>query len=142
MTRLTATLSRTMLLAASQAASKETTRYCLNGVLVEITEKSVIYVAMDGHILFAVREESKLENTLLGHFIIPIGICQDKRLKNKNFDPVSLVASSDNLILDDALIFKPIDGKFPDWRRVCPKELDGKPAHYNPHLLTRLAKAG
>jgi hypothetical protein len=34
-----------------------------------------------------------------------------------------------------------IDGTFPDYRRIVPQDLDGKPAQYNPAYLADFAKA-
>jgi DNA polymerase-3 subunit beta len=34
-----------------------------------------------------------------------------------------------------------VDGSFPDYRRVVPTDLDGKPAQYNPAYLADFAKA-
>jgi len=39
-----------------------------------------------------------------------------------------------------SVIFAPIDGTFPDWRRIIPKETDGKPAQFNPAYVGDFAK--
>lgn len=38
--------------------------------------------------------------------------------------------------------FKVADGKFPDWRRVYPREVSEEAATYNPEYLMRGVKAG
>ena len=139
-----ATLSRKTLRALALAASKDPTRYYLHGVLVEIRPKHVTYVATDGHIMLADRLEDLegvQDNTLLGNFIIPAEVCNDKRLINKNIDFVSITKMDNKLVLDGAIIFSPVDGVFPDWRRVLPEETSGEVAQYNSALLATLDKA-
>ena len=144
MTIETATLSRKTLRALALAASKNPARYYLQGVLVEIRPKHVTYVATDGHIMLADRLEDLegvQDNTLLGNFIIPAEVCNDKRLIDKTFDFVTITRMDDKLVFDGAIIFSPIDGVFPDWRRVLPEELSGEVAQYNSALLATLDKA-
>ena len=57
-----ALISLKALYAAACAASTEETRFYLNGVCVEVSARQVVYVATDGHVLFAYRELSPRES--------------------------------------------------------------------------------
>ena len=37
---------------------------------------------------------------------------------------------------NNKIVFNPIDGTFPDWRRVCPAETDGTIAQFNVDYLS------
>jgi DNA polymerase-3 subunit beta len=150
-----ATLDLNILRAANMAASTEQTRYYLNGVCVELTATATTYIATDGHILFAYRQE--IANDLIGTWIIPSTII--KQIKTNKHNPYVTLSRVDDtstgsvhLKLENgiALVFEPIDGTFPDWRRVIPrnasdqgyKPKDGSGIGYDPTLLARLWKAG
>jgi DNA polymerase-3 subunit beta len=132
------TLNLKTLAAVNLFASNESTRYYLNGVLVEARADHVMYVATDGHRMMAYREnleplEENAAPRLTGDFIIPSDVC--KRLKPKSAkysyqETANLTREGDAALrlttLDGtAHIFKPIDGTYPDWRRVVPETLSG-----------------
>lgn len=142
-----ATINFRALNALCLAASTEETRYYLNGVKLEISRDEVIYVVTDGHRLVAHRDvltEKAERNTLLGDFIIPMATCKALKLKAKwdgsgtvTQDQRGLCFAHPQLPMH---VSKPIDGHFPDWRRVVPSSVDGKLAHFNPHYLAEFDK--
>jgi DNA polymerase-3 subunit beta len=137
----TVMLSSKTLRALVHAVSKDQTRYYLGGVYVETDGRTVTYCATDGHIMLANQHDcEQVDEPLVGKWIIPSEICSDKRLKKAN-DYVAFYESPTELTLAD-MIVKPIDGSFPDWRRVVPTKVSGEPAQYNPSLLVKLQKAG
>lgn len=118
-----AMLNPRILAAFAPFTSREETRYYLQGVLVEITTESVIYAATDGHRLAASYAPVAEPNTLLGNYIIPARVCGkwSKRLP----DMARLTKEGDKTLRlkgdhDDPVIFEPIDGHFPHWRRIVP----------------------
>lgn len=122
--------------AINLAASSEDARYYLQGVKVEISERATIYVATNGHILAAYRDElaeAAESNTLLGEFIIPSHICKVKLPKRGDIGTLSQLADGEFRIdsADGATLFKPVAGTFPDWRRVVPRKCDGKVAQFD-----------
>jgi hypothetical protein len=146
--------------AALQCASSEETRYYLGGVLVNAGVNEVAYAATDGHVLFAYRRNTQAADNLVGTWIIPADIVAKLKLpslKARNRAAYETATLSDagggylNLKCDmegTSITFKPIDGTFPDWRRVVPdcvdqadnaKEVD---IQYDPALLTKVWKAG
>lgn len=128
--------------AVALMAPKDEIRYYLNGVLLEITPDGVIYVATNGHALIAFRDErpENDEPYAPAQIIVPRDVARSVKPLNRHVERVTLqhdglaMATLSNLKGAD-LSFKPIDGKYPDWRRVVPKECDGTKGCYNPELL-------
>jgi DNA polymerase-3 subunit beta len=143
------TINIKALKAIAFAASTEETRYYLNGVFVQIAKDHTTYVATDGHILLAHREDAPKDqpNEMLGDFIIPNETIKAFKL-HKRIDLATVTREGDKNpavlridYIDHTSITKTIDGTFPDWRRVVPTNPSGKPGHYNPELLCKLQKA-
>ena len=136
--------------AAACAASTEETRYYLGGVCVEISARQVLYVATNGHALFAHREVTAPDNSLAGAWIIPSETIKAAKAKTSREDKATLEGEPGKLGLSlelpdgSRLEFTAIDGTFPDWRRVVPLETkqDGPPPLFDPDRLKKLWKAG
>ena len=141
--------------AASFAAASEETRYYLCGVSVTIDARGSTYVATDGRILFACRHElpdGEPDNTLLGSWIVPTKFCDPFKLRKRDPDVFAILTSDSaepapRLTLtqdDNAVTFSPIDGSFPDWRRVLPSKVkpDCGGRTFDTRLLLTLEKAG
>lgn len=108
------------------AMAEQDVRYYLNGMLLEVKEKTLYSVAADGHRLAI--SSMPLEE---GHFetmrvIVPRkGVLELMRLLEPNDDMVELVVSERYLrIRTDGfqLTTKLLDGKFPDYERVIPNQ--------------------
>jgi DNA polymerase III sliding clamp (beta) subunit (PCNA family) len=143
---------------ALQCASKEETRYYLNGVCVVANMSEVIYVATDGHVLFAYRRDTQSTDNLAGTWIIPADIVAKLKLpslKARNRAGHEYATLTDvgsgylNLKCDadeTSTTFKPIDGTFPDWRRVVPDGVDhdgnakAQDIQFDPELLAKVWK--
>jgi hypothetical protein len=151
--------------AVSLFTSKEATRYYLQGVNIEFYPDCTIYTATDGHRLFVYRDVLPGDhepNTLSGSVIIPLAHCAPfkatardlarqpfARIEGEPFDVSKGAATSFKLTWQGTAIeFKPIDGTFPDWRRVLPPRdvasLEAPPAEicFNFDYLASFAKAG
>lgn len=132
--------------AINLAASTEQTRYYLCGVFVEVTEKTVTYTATNGHILLSRREDCAEPNTLTGSWIIPSDFIKSaKPSRHANHAIMTLVPGPNNSTM---LAFTgtitgmaaPIDGTFPDYRRIIPQAVDGKPGQYDGNYTGIMAK--
>lgn len=143
--------------AVSRIMAKADIRYYLNGVYVEATAKETVLVTTDGHRLLATRREA--ENTIDApvNFIIPGDVVKlmlancmagGRRLKDAvvRTIPVELrewpagprwAAPMFRLPGAPFLEFKPVEGKFPDWRKVIPKKIpaNDKPTPFRPQYL-------
>ena len=111
--------------AANLFASKEETRYYLNGVLFEINGGKLHLISTDGHRLIKIPVEiegkKKPEDM---KFIIPSSLIA-KIKKARGADTVELSINKDEItIAYDGGTFtdKAIDGTFPDYTRVIPDQ--------------------
>lgn len=148
----TASICFRTLKAISAFASTEATRYYLNGVLLTVDANGAEYVATDGHRLAARRIDLPKDaerNTLVGSWIIPLDICKGfKFTKHGVADGTAHDAGNGEIKLvgpdSTARLFKPIDGTFPDWRRVVPAEISGSLEHlaFNGAYLNSVWKLG
>lgn len=159
-------IHRPTLAAVNLAASNEETRYYLRGVLVEIEPQQVTYVATDGHRLIARRVANREgeTNSLLGSFIIPsetiktIKVLRGRsawrnsdawgKLKTDPDGSTGLLALTFDISTDIGIVFFPVDGTYPDWRRVVPRDTEnresgrlGATMTYQWHFLTDFEKA-
>lgn len=133
--------------AAATMVAKDETRYYLNGVAVQgVMNKGVFMVATDGHRLIALRQTAELPFDVDPfEIIIPASIIDAIKLHKVNdFGELEHVEGrkwSLSYYNSPTITFEAIDGTFPDWRRVVPKETNGEVAQYNPVLLASFSKA-
>lgn len=130
---------RRNLLAVAVAAAVQDVRCYLKSVLVEISATETRLVATDGAILAAIRTSAENETTEPFSFMIPVETIS--RVKSSGSDVISLEIEKDRYALD-GVAFSPVDGKFPDYRRVIPKYVNGEPSFFDPELVARFAKIG
>lgn len=142
-------INRAALKAVSRFAAKQDIRYYLCGVLVESSPTETRIVGCDGHTL-AVHRSHPGEN--VGHWtgIVPLDavnalLKMKATHKTLRDAPIVLTVQESGEIRADwhsqSVIFRPIDGKFPDYQRVIPGKLDGQPAWYQPEYLQRIVDA-
>lgn len=149
MTQLKVTIHRNALKAASRFSAVKDIRYYLNGVLVESSPLETRLVATDGHAMLVHRSGAKEENEGAWSGIIPNDAVKAmlawKGDKNSKFMPFTLTVLSATEVRADwvgqSIIFRPIDGTFPDYRKVIPTEISGEPAYFDPKLLMRVRDA-
>ncbi len=107
------------------AMSTDETRYHLNGVLLERSEKGLIIVATDGHRLSLTEQPIKLDSIKLEKAILPRkGVQELRRLMGVEKSFEICVAERHVFIRTEkqTLFIRLIDGNFPDYNRVVPKE--------------------
>jgi DNA polymerase III subunit beta len=90
-------------------------------------------VATDGHAMLCVRIPSFTHAT---GFIIPSATLKAALGLNKK---IFEIAVTENLC--GGITYTPIDGRFPDWRRVTPTAADGTVVTFDPDLLARVKAA-
>ena len=126
--------------AVSHAMAKGDIRYYLNGMLVEHNGIETRLAATDGHRLHLVRIEH--DSALVSEpvkYIVPrdfiLQLIKTKFSKyaikqvTLTFSDMKVAAALPN---GDEIISKLIDGVFPDYCRVIPKNLSGEYAYLNP----------
>ena len=118
-----------LLKAALYCASNEESRYYLRGVHLSTSGHMV---TTDGHRLFC----AKLAEAVPADVIIPLDTVKAAlKLAPKKATTIELNGNTLG-----GVVFQPVDGTFPDWRRVIPaadgyQSGDGKPAHFNPDYM-------
>ena len=132
-----------MLEAALICASREETRYYLNGVYVD---PAGLVVATDGHRLFAgdfTPDNSRATLPAFEGWIIPRDALRKalKAAPRRATDPASHVMQISPERVGD-VVCQPVDGSYPDWRRAIPSEVtpDGKAAKFNGYYLADFDK--
>lgn len=112
---------------AAFSMANQDVRYFLNGMLLELGDKTLRAVATDGHRM-AVSVINTEANCDEQQVIVPRkGILELLRLSDQPDQPIKLQIGSANLraqVNQYTLTSKLIDGRFPDYRRVLPNSSD------------------
>ena len=139
--------------AASVFRGIDDIRYYLNGLYLETGENGARLVGCDGHQLAVAKLEGSFPASSI---IIPGSLVAAVKAKAKGPEKVSLTYNQGSQkykkgafeAREITLTFgelttraKELDGKFPDYRRVVPSEVDGAVAHYDPKLISRIDRA-
>jgi len=144
---LKVTLNIRALRAVLIAVSTEETRYYLNGINLEFTPDGVVMTATDGHRMIVLRQPYGEHAATAAHasVIVPRDLVAKLKIKLKTLDTTDLTIGDDGKLLfehaGESFGGSRVDGTFPDYRRVVPQDLDGKPAQYDPIYLADFAKA-
>ena len=140
-------IDRAKLKAAARFAATDPKdqRLTLHGVLVEASPACVRLAATDGHALLVVRAAGEPDtDTWTG--IIPIEVVKAALAwKGNKTLPIILIPGEPECRLTratgEALVFVPVVGPFPAYRKVVPAAPDGIHSHYDPDLLVRFKRA-
>ena len=140
-------IDRNKLKAAARFAATDPkdARLTLHGVLVEASPAGVRLAATDGHALLVVRAAADTDtDTWTG--IIPVEVVKAALAwKGHKTLPIILIPGEPECRLTratgEALVFVEVAGAFPDYRKVVPKEPDGKPSYYDADLLVKFKRA-
>lgn len=137
--------------ASIHAAAQKDIRYYLNGVLLEFVHNEgqpllLRLVSTDGTMLSAFNVPLKYEEGAQSanfEFIVPIDVM--KAAAKAKTQVVLLESMPDGRYSLGGALFSPVDGKFPDWRRVVPLNANlmqtTELAQFDPELLLRGQKA-
>ncbi len=112
----------------SFAMAQQDVRYYLNGLLLEISEGMIRSVATDGHRLALCTHDCDVHPEETIQLIVPRkGIMELVKLLEDSDDLVEIQVSSNHIKIslnDFVFTSKLIDGRFPDYERVIPKDSD------------------
>jgi len=120
---------KNMIAMTSFAVSHDETRYVLNGVLFVITGKTIKLVATDGRRLAAIEKKLPKETILETKIIIPTKTIQELNRLLKEDGEVKLAFDENQVLFDIAgttVISRLIEGDFPGYEQVIPKEVKEK----------------
>lgn len=122
-------LLKNMLSLTSFAVSHDETRYILNGVLFVAKGKSIRFVATDGRRLALIEKELQMPQELKKEVIVPTKAIQEL-VRNLEEEGMVKIIFGENQISfqfnDITLVSRLIEGQFPDYEQVIPKEGKGK----------------
>ena len=131
--------------AARFCADSKDLRLTLHGVLVEASPAGVRLAATDGHVLLVARAAGEPDtDTWTG--IIPVDVVKAALAwKGNKTLPIWLIPGEPECRLTratgEALVFVPVAGPFPMYRKVVPAAPNGKPSFFDPDLLVRFKRA-
>lgn len=149
----TVDLKVSFLKAAAVVMAKRDIRYYLNGVLIEVLPRAVRIVATDGHRLACFHSDLALQDgekdLTPAQIIIPGEVLKGIKARAKlavvslQFDESDPLAVCRLIGCEGAdRVFRPIDGKYPDYSKVLPNTAPtGVNANFNPHHLADFAEA-
>ena len=123
--------------AALHTAPKKDVRYYLNGVFVEVRSGFYRIVSTDGSNM-SVFHNAHDDAVADFDMIIPREVIDN--LPKQIGLTVSLTQLDTNTYRLGSTIFTPIEGRYPDYRRVLPKETSGQTAHYPLNSLGAFGK--
>ena len=140
-------IDRNKLKAAARFAATDPKdqRLTLHGVLVEASLAGIRLAATDGHALLVARAAGDVDtDTWTG--IIPVDVVKAALAwKGNKSLPIILIPGEPECRLTratgEALVFVPVVGPFPAYRKVVPAAPDGKPSFFDPDLLVRFKRA-
>ena len=140
-------IDRNKLKAAARFAATDPkdARLTLHGVLVEASPAGIRLAATDGHVLLVARAAGEPDtDTWTG--IIPVDVVKAALAwKGNKSLPIILIPGEPECRLTratgEALVFVPVVGPFPMYRKVIPAAPDGIHSHYDPDLLVRFKRA-
>ncbi|MBC7752772.1 MAG: DNA polymerase III subunit beta [Moraxellaceae bacterium] len=114
------------------SVSNDETRYHLNGVYFESTQKNnITMVATDGHRLSLIKKEfAEINfNEKIGVIIPKKGLFEIKKLIESNVDNVFIAVEGSQFILKSGsciLMIRLIEGKYPNYQQFIPQKLSQK----------------
>jgi DNA polymerase-3 subunit beta len=118
-------LLKSLFLQVAYAMAQQDIRYYLNGLLLMIDNGMLRVVATDGHRLALAEREVAPRDLAKQDVIIPRkSVLELARLLDDSDDPVSIELTANQARFSfgsTVLVSKLIDGKFPDYNRVIPK---------------------
>ena len=118
-------LLKNMLNLTSFAVSHDETRYILNGVLFVVKGKSIRFVATDGRRLALIEKELDLPQGLKKEAIVPIKAIQELTRNLGDEGMVKIIFAENQICFqfdETILIARLIEGQFPSYEQVIPKE--------------------
>lgn len=126
--------------------AQQDVRYFLNGLLVEIRDNVILSVATDGHRLAKTQIEIDPTGIDLVQSIVPRKAVLEiaKFLDATSDDMVSVKLNASHIRIqsgDFLFISKLIDGRFPDYEKVIPMNLDKHVLINRAHLIEILSRA-
>ncbi len=135
-----------LLTRTSFSMAQQDVRYFLNGLLIEIKSDQILSVATDGHRLAKTKLDEKNPDIDLVQSIVPRKAVLEiaKFLDSDSDETVSVKLNASHILVQSGnfvFISKLIDGRFPDYEKVIPANLDKHALIDRPKLIEILNRA-
>lgn len=141
-------INRNVLIAMQGMASRDVTRFILNGIFVEAVGEDVFVVATDGRRMAAIKAGALLEKPAEGQPNSFTFVADTKLIKALccSGDVTLELSGAETVIRGDgkkSVCVPIIEGTYPKWRQVVPKGTQPEPISptFNWNLLNSFAKA-
>jgi DNA polymerase-3 subunit beta len=126
--------------AALCCAASQDVRYYLNGVLAEVMEDEIRLASTDGHVALVCRTMNLVDkNPAMGEVIVPIDAIK-RALVGKAAEVLLRVVEGKWSL--GPIAFTPVEGKFPDYRRIIPSGHSNEAAQFATSKIDQFAKVG
>lgn len=109
------------------AMANQDVRYYLNGMLFEVADGQLRAVATDGHRLATAIEDAQVSGDITQVIIPRKGVLELNRLLSDTEDEIELQIGTNHIrakVDDYVFTSKLVEGKFPDYHRVIPRNND------------------
>lgn len=126
------------------AVSYEESRYVLNGILLEVSGDTVRMVATDGRRLAKIEKKLTQASAKDFHIIIPVKAINEINRNLKEDGQVSIIQGVNQVLfnIDGVLIAtRIIEGEFPNYKQVIPKDGANKAKVKTADLLSAIRRA-
>ena len=122
-------LLKDLILMTAFAVSKDETRYVLNGVLLVLKNKTITFVATDGRRLATAEKPLPTQTLVEKKVIIPTKTIQELSRLSEGSEEVKISFDENQVLFDlgdTKIISRLIEGEFPNYEQVVPKEAKEK----------------
>ena len=134
-----------LLESTSFAMAHQDVRYYLNGLLLEIDTSRIRAVATDGHRLAMTDKAVEISLDAPRQCIVPRkGVLEIVRLLNQTNNTTQIAVGENHFrvySVNQSLTTKLVDGRFPDYERVIPRETDNRVVASREALRSGLSRA-
>lgn len=134
---------KTMLKLTGFAISRDETRYVLNGILFVMKPAFLRLVATDGRRLAVIEDKMQLPKTLERKFIVPTKTINELDRMLSDEGEVKIFFSENQIFFDTGLtkiVSRLIEGDFPNYEQVVPKEAKEKVVVERAKLLAAIKR--
>lgn len=119
--------------------AQQDVRYYLNGMLFEVKQGKLVTVATDGHRFAMNSQPVEIDEAAAIQVIIPRkGVLELMRLLSNEDSEVRVIVGQNHVcVRGESFVFtsKLIEGRFPDYERVLPRNIEGKIVTIDRELL-------
>lgn len=126
------------------ASARESTRYALNGIHMEITDGLMEMVATDGRRMALMREKVDKKAKMPAAIVPQKALAQVEKLKTEEDEKIRILIRERQAFFSTAkgtVVSRLVEGHFPPYRDVVPKETDKKAKISRGALLSALRQA-